>query len=335
MNRLTRYGTLDAYTLEEVRREYEASDVTGRIRLLRKLYSETDRLPYEFALHVVEDPNPQVRAWIARNGITLDYREQRRIGGGDDEDLVQAWETIDSLPERNLEERLWNDPDPFVRACSFENASNWLLRSKFQAQFQKSNHFEHLAMVRNPMVPEEIIEKLFDYEDKEFAISPEERKELALAYLTNESFAEVMTATSPAWRIWELAASWPVESGVPQAIYTCVDAPDWTKAKTYQGCKKPSLRRAILSSCDRQDTETLKLGKEDSDPSCSLIALTTISKGERKTPMDEFREEVRGELQGISSALQSLQGWIFAIAAAIAVVVFYVMATRLFGGFLR
>ena len=335
MNRLTRYGILDAYTLEEVGREYEASDVTGRIRLLRKLYRGTDRLPYEFALRVVEDPNPQVRAWIARNGRDLDYRERRRVDGGDDETLVRAWETIDSLPERNLEERLWNDPDPFVRACSFENASNWLLRSKFQEQFQESSHFEHLAMVRNPMVPTEFIEKLFDYEEKELAISPEERKELVLAYLTNESFAELMTATFPSWRIWELAASWPVESGIPKAIYTYVDSDDSTKAKTYQGCNKPSLRCAILSGCDYQDTETLKLGKEDSDPSCQLIALATMSKGERKTPMGEFREEVRGELQRISSALRSLGGWVFAIAVAIAAVVFYLMASRLFVGLLR
>ncbi len=335
MKRLTRYRILDAYTLEELRREYEASDVTGRIRLLRNLYRGTDRLPYEFALRVVEDPNPQVRAWIARNGIDLDYRERRRIDGGDDESHVWAWKTIDSRPERNLEERLGNDPDPFVRACSFENPSNWTVRSRFWKQFQESSHFERLAMVRNPMVPEDFIEKLFDYEDKELAISPEERKELVLAYLTNESFAELMTATFPDWRIWELAASWPVESEIPHAIYTYVDADDSTKAKTYQGCNKPSLRRAILSGCDYQYTETLKLGKEDSDPSCSLMALATISKGERKTPMGEFREEVRGELQRISSALRSLRGWVFAIAVAIAAVVFYLMATRLLGGVLR
>ena len=332
MKRLPRYSTLDAYTMEEVRREFEASDATGRIRLLRKLYRETERLPYEFALRVVEDPNPQVRAWFARNGVDLDYRERRRVGGGDDESHVQAWETIDSHPKRNLELRLGIDPDPFVRACSFENPSNMTVRFRFEEQFQVSSHFERLALVRNQMAPRDFVEKLFDYDDRTLVINTEERRELILAYLSNESFAEIMTATSPSWRLWELAPKWPAESGIQHAVYACVDADDSTRAQAYQACEKPSLRRAILSGCGYQDTETLSLGSKDSDAMNSLIAVTMISKSKEKTLVDkekEFREEVRGELQRILRTLDRLRGWMIAIGVGVFFMVLTYISSRL------
>src|SRR5205809_6954258 len=100
---LSRYQIIDAYTLEELRREYQASDTKGRVRLLRKLYK--DRIPpYKIVLMAVEDQNVEVRQWIARNGEHLDYQDSR-----------------DEFPNRNLEDRLRNDPDPFVCACLREN----------------------------------------------------------------------------------------------------------------------------------------------------------------------------------------------------------------------
>jgi len=35
---LSRYAVIDAYTSEELRREYQASDAKGRVRLLQGLY---------------------------------------------------------------------------------------------------------------------------------------------------------------------------------------------------------------------------------------------------------------------------------------------------------
>jgi hypothetical protein len=64
---ITRYEAIDDYTLEELRREYLGSDGQGRIRLLTELYAQT-RPPFEIARLAGEDPDPRVRAWIARNG---------------------------------------------------------------------------------------------------------------------------------------------------------------------------------------------------------------------------------------------------------------------------
>jgi hypothetical protein len=58
------YDVLDAYTLEELRRRFLASDVRDRIRLLKRF---AYRLPYEIATLAVEDSNPEIRQWIARH----------------------------------------------------------------------------------------------------------------------------------------------------------------------------------------------------------------------------------------------------------------------------
>ena len=109
---LPRYAIIDAYTLEELRREYTIADAKGRVSLLKKLYRQSSyRIPFEIARLAVEDPEVEVREWIARNGKYLDYSERRWEG---DKCIIE-------FPERNLEERLKNDPDPFVRACLREN----------------------------------------------------------------------------------------------------------------------------------------------------------------------------------------------------------------------
>jgi hypothetical protein len=51
---LSRYAIADDYTLEELRREYQGSDIKGRIGILQKLYEGSQRgegrAPYEIAL---------------------------------------------------------------------------------------------------------------------------------------------------------------------------------------------------------------------------------------------------------------------------------------------
>ena len=106
---LSRYAVIDAYILEELRHEYQTLTAKGRIRLLRKLSREGtlppyQSPPYEIALLAVEDPNVEVRQWIARHSEDLDYREYRHT------------EKQFRFPDRNLGDRLSTDPDPFVRA---------------------------------------------------------------------------------------------------------------------------------------------------------------------------------------------------------------------------
>jgi len=351
--KLTRYDVIDAYTLEEVRREYEASDAKGRIDLLRRVYRTTkpSAPAYEVALLAVEDPNPYVRAWIARNGYCLDYGEGRFVDN----------EWIEKHPERNLEERLLNDPDPFVRASLFENETiiAWPHR-EFERWFWRASRVERLALVRNRSAYGEFIEQIFDSEDGELAINTEERKELALAYLTNKKlekenefqrrkagsvdeheYVSALYDERHLSRLWELASKWPTKSTLPHAVYTCVCAPDTTRAKIYQLCNdEPFLRRTILHGCDHRDRETLKLGMEDSDEDCRDIAERVVKEGMPKTPEaqeelfqeeEPFRAGVRNELQSVSRALDSLRRRVIAIGAG----VLFLVVNYLFPRFLR
>lgn len=97
-----RYSFIDAYILEELRREYAASSSRERLRLLAKLKSR--HIPLEIALLAVEDPDGRVRAWFAKNAATFQYGTKE-----------------DSVDSPNFETRLLEDPDPYVRACVYEN----------------------------------------------------------------------------------------------------------------------------------------------------------------------------------------------------------------------
>jgi hypothetical protein len=104
---------------------------------------------------------------------------------------VDSYELIgDELKETDwgdeLVGTLLNDPDQFVRACLHENPNalgtinpdgNW------NRYFKGITHIERLALVRNPVVSTDPIERIFDFDDKKLGIDVQARKELALAFL--------------------------------------------------------------------------------------------------------------------------------------------------------
>jgi hypothetical protein len=96
---------IDAFAVEELRRQYLSADVSGRIALL-----QGNTLPFEIARLAVEDPRVEVRQWFARNG--RDYRESYEAGTG---------HFAFRFPDRNLLEILRNDDDNFVRASVYLN----------------------------------------------------------------------------------------------------------------------------------------------------------------------------------------------------------------------
>jgi hypothetical protein len=272
---------LDAYTLEEGRRAYHNADAKGRIRFLKALYRGRGRgegrAPFEIALLAVEDPHVEVRQWIARYGRYLDYHEEQE-------------------PEKDLVQRLKQDPDPFVRACLRENptafGSGIWLTDRWMDAFHEATAMERLALVRNPQVGEEFIEKIFDPEDQDLAITLEERQALVFAFLTNTATlsraaqAALQRPTGADWieldaailthrfsreflrKLWELAAKWPQETYVQSTVYTVVPAEDSTKAAIYKSCGEPVLRSIILEHCSQADRDTLALALQDTDASC-------------------------------------------------------------------
>lgn len=252
MEGLSRYDVPDAYILEELKRDYQSSDVRGRIRLLKKLRFP----PYEIARMAVEDPHAEVRQWIARNGEKLDYDES------------------------NLGERLKNDPDPFVRACLRENPHIFFgvlpPLSDWKSYFDEATHLERLALVRNRQIYLPLIEKIFDPDVQELGISMEEREQLGLAYLTNTEALSMNRRDLESYdgftwhaadkhftQLWKLASKWPSKSPIPYAVYRYVWADDKTKAETYKNCEEALLRGAILENSDGSDTQTMNLGMKD------------------------------------------------------------------------
>ncbi len=280
-----RYEFVDAYTIEELKREYQSYDTKDRIRMLQELYKNTEskQLPYEIAIMAIEDTDVDVRQWIARYGMNLDYRESEYVDG----------ELLYKFPERNLAERLKNDPDPFVRACLHENpnvfgglvpiAEEWL------NYFKEATHMERLALVRNPGVAPELIERIFDIEDKELDINLQERKELILAYLTNtEALKESHRGDFDFYdgyiwyktrkhfsRLWRLSSKWPMGK-VNGGVYRYVGTDDSTRAEIYQQCDEPVLRSVILENCNWDDTKTIELGMQDKDEICRFIAYAKV-----------------------------------------------------------
>lgn len=267
---IPRYRILDAYTLEELKRNYESSDTQGRIRLLETLYADHELAPFEVAALAVQDSHVEVRQWIARNGKFLDFNR------GEEE----------NNPDRNLENTLENDPDTFVRACLRENpnVARRLVSSGWVESFQECTHLERLALVRNPSADhaKELIEKIFDPEDKELCINLKEREELAWAFLTNK---ETLTSLRNSWytgdefltKLWRFSRKWPKQTKIEPAIYRYVPADDKTKAVRFRNCDEPVWRRVILENSTSEDKKTIKLGMKDSDDDCRSLAYSKVN----------------------------------------------------------
>jgi hypothetical protein len=272
---LTRYQWPDTYTTEELKREYIGRDERGRIRLLRWLARDGYlSVPHDVIALALQDEHVQVRQWIARNAPL--WVDDRRI--------------------------LARDPDPFVRACLWENANSLPhYPSEFSKRHQRSILFlfrhrtrlERLALMRNPGLPTHLVEHIFDPADTELGVNVEEREELVRAVLSNAAFFrhqkdraagsdDLEFAYPPDYhffkKIWELASQWPVESGVRSLTYRYVVADDETKARWYKE-SSTYLRGKILDNCARDAEmigdnalarrdffeQTLKLAVQDED----------------------------------------------------------------------
>lgn len=299
-----RYAVQDAYTISELTRSYDREDCRGRIRLLRRVYAQTPRLPYELALKAITDSDPSVREWMARKGQNLDYPDARH-------------ESADALldithPDRDLTIRLRQDADPFVRAAFFENAElfNCLWRSRHEkliSEFKNCSTLERLAMMRNESLSLGLVKLILDPDDTTLGLENSERYQLASACLVNKRVVENgqrtrkgYSSTRDGWSgwfqtedysqvVWELAAKWSDEAGIPFHAFHTVQTYDRVKAAIYPKCKAVPLRSAILESCLPEDDETLRLGRMDSDRDLRSMAYW------KSRRMD--RQEIEGALR--------------------------------------
>jgi hypothetical protein len=275
---LSRYSRPDAYTLEELRREYSSVGSKGRVKLLQRL-ARKGELGERMEQLAVEDENAMVRQWAARH---VDLSDE------------QKWQ-------------LKYDPDEFVRACLWENSEvlPWFEKeSDWLAWFTDATHIERLAMMRNPQVHDKFIEIVFDPEDTILGIDLEVRAQLVFAILSNKQAVEADMSSFSEWdkrgdvwgywnmttkqkehfpKLWTLAAKWPPESGVPYHVFRNVSIDCETKLRIYKQCEKePALRLAILENDlpeldesggkARGPSKVLKAGKRDNDETCREMA---------------------------------------------------------------
>ena len=266
-----RYSFIDAYILEELRREYAASSSRERLRLLAKLKSH--HIPLEVALLAVEDPDARVRAWFAKNGAPLQF--------GAREDLPNF---------HDLEARLREDPDLYVRACVYENPRFGGFKHLNQPieLFLEATPLERLALVRNPNVGKKLIEQIFTYDETQLGIAIAERRELIRAFLTNtkaiekshkDSFdfadgADWASTSSHFNRLWQQISVWPSDAEhLKQAVYETIGADDVTRATALRESANEATRWFILVGCSPDHhSDTLRFGRCDKDPSCRATA---------------------------------------------------------------
>ena len=261
---------------------------------MEEVYSEVYDLPFEIAQMAVEDADPNVRAWIARKGRGLDYREPSSIENGSGKTDVYRY------PERNLKDRLKSDPDPYVRACLRENEHVFWLFGSFSDHYEQlireATQLERLALMRNPSLNVWAVQKLLDLEDQEFGLSQETRRELLLAALMNpklRSDSKSLHEHSPVfWNLWELALAWPPDSGIPGTVFWGFGANDATKAKVYSECKDSILRQTILQACaPSDDSQTIQLGMKDADAECRRIAWSKVA----DVPLEDLSKLINAE----------------------------------------
>jgi hypothetical protein len=264
---LTRYQYPDAYTLQEFEWEYASCDWRGRIRLLRRL--NNGGIPDGIIALGLKDEHTQVRSWLARHAHLSDPRRDQVL----------------------------QDSDPFVRASLRENEqvfSGMAFVSKWRQWFTDATPLERLALIRNPEVSTDLIERVFDSTDAELGISLEEREKLAIAALTNAPLFQRMEQEAGlrprpfphdgyGWylahkflrNLWDNASAWPDVTWIRYLTYRHIPADDDVKAAWYEKSPTP-LRNAILENCGPQNRKTLELAMNDREEVARSRAYATV-----------------------------------------------------------
>jgi len=268
---------LDAFALEELRREYQSDDAKGRIALL-----QNSQAPVEIARLAVEDPNVEVRQWFARHGRNY---ESASVDG-------------------EMLEILRKDDDPFIRACVYANpgfspmlgsVATWAKSGQALAGmlvgaqqrdnwWREATHLERLGMVRNREFRSCLLNEL---KTNELGLSREQQEELIRAFLARRDFVDHRDNGE----LWDLIAEWPEESDLPPLVYRFLPVHDHTAAKVYRKTENPEWRRAILQMVWDEDvmersveryglhSETLDLAIKDATGVCRLLAYATLRLG--------------------------------------------------------
>lgn len=280
---LRRYDHIDEYTSSELKLWYEAGDTRARIALLRKL-RRSGSLPDVIVELAINDNDPRVRQTLA---------------------LSNVWYLSDDTVKR-----LREDPEPAVRAAVCENRgflSSAVVRREYVKLFESLNHAERLALMRNPMLDGELVEKILNREDTELQLTDIERAQFVFSYLANEdafdarhldtdsyvksgipnydAYDMVRKNTAHFERIWKLAAQWDWWD-LKSAVYATIPVSDDLRLEAYKQNENEWVRRSIVRACSATDVKTLKAATEDKEEAIARLArekLPVESTGKKKS----------------------------------------------------
>lgn len=290
---LGRYEKLDEYTTLELQEEYRFLNSVGRLNLLKKLNKREDGIPYAIAKMVISDESDFIRSWAAKYGDS-------------------------DFETRDLFDKFHEDKNPHVRASCFENPGLYLGQKTLKKAFDNASHLERLAMMRNGVLDSSVVDEIFDREKEELEITIQERKELVIAFLSNDKFAhhhfkesywdsdtffkEYLDGggfaesikydyTNP---LWEYSLTWDDHPKIQELIYAHINANDETRANVYQKTKESNTRWVILNNCNPEHEKTLQLGRNDADKDCVQKAYSKsyFNSGEWDKLIEDSREEV-------------------------------------------
>jgi hypothetical protein len=191
---------------------------------------------------------------------------------------------------------LRNDSEIAVRAAACENRaflSSAVLSREQVKLLADLTHPERLALMRNPMIDGDLVEKIFDRSDTELGLSDLERAQLIYAYLSNEdkfdtrnldtgSYQKVGIPNYDAYdmvrtnekhfeRMWKLALQWNWWD-LKSALYSTIPASDDLKLEGYKQNENEWVRRAIVTACKEGDIKTLTAASNDSDEYVARLA---------------------------------------------------------------
>jgi hypothetical protein len=180
-----------------------------------------------------------------------------------------------------------------VRAALYENphfpeCEN--SRFGFVRRFAQMKHEYRLALMRNPCLAgfgvSDLVLTDFDQEDTTLRLIPEQRDELALAYLSNKAAIQASHDQSLpdiddgvalySWekertRFWELLSKYKSKD-VRWQGFRRVGGKDAWKAAAYAATDDPHLRLVILRNTSDWELQTIRLGVKDADADCRELA---------------------------------------------------------------
>ncbi len=310
---------IDAYRIETFKCEYEIMNPKERIDFLGVL-SQRGELPYEIVGLAVRDPVVSVRSWAAKH-LYLDYREY--LGRTDGAATYK-------FPERNLFAVSEADPEPLVRAALYENES-FLGPGVEEENFASTTPLERLAIIGRGNIDRDLVKRIFDPEDKQLGLEPDERKQLALAFLRKRADGDVARTLAKRFReaesrasmplefadtagyeledLWTLALKWPAGSGLQTLIFKGVNASDEIIEGVYGKCDRPEWRYAVLKNDHHfsdpwhntvSECKVLQLAVDDKDPAVRKAAYEQLNlqwNGNRKY-LKETEKAVRKSMRG-------------------------------------